>query len=120
MLGWECIQKRQNRLDKNIRKSGGMVGRRKKKKHRHRLSWTNKPGTILDDETYPLRLEFDNRHIDRSDTFRIARSKTYKIPTVSHSNDRSDTRSTSRHVNRTHGQTCGDDKAGIKGRNVWE
>ena len=74
----------------------------------------------MDDETYPLRLEFDNRHIDRSDTFRIARSKTYKIPTVSHSNDRSDTRSTSRHVNRTHGQTCGDDKPGIKGRNVWE
>ena len=104
-----CLGGNVSKQDKtdSTRTSGRQVGwwGEGEKKHRHRLSWTNKPGTILDDETYPLRLEFDNRHIDRSDTFRIARSKTYKIPTVSRSNDRSDTRSTSRHVNRTHGQT---------------
>ena len=37
---------------------------------------TNKLRTLLADETHPLRPDFDNRHTDRSDRFRIPRSRT--------------------------------------------
>ena len=54
----------------------------------HRLV-TSKRRTVLADvdETHPLRPDFDNRHIDRSDRFRIPRSKSTRhlqlfIPTA--------------------------------------
>ena len=77
-----------NRLDKNIQKAGGVVGRRQESIDTayHRLV-TNKLRTILADETHALRPEFDHRHTDRSERFRIPRSRTTQylksfIPTV--------------------------------------
>ena len=68
--------KQDNRLDKNIQKAGGMVGRRQESidSAYHRLV-TNKLRTISADETRPLKPEFD-RHTDRSDRCRIPRSRT--------------------------------------------
>ena len=60
-----------------IKMEGGVVGRRQESTDttHHRLV-TNKLGTILADETHLLRPVFDNIRIDKSDRFRIPRSKT--------------------------------------------
>ena len=59
------------------------------RKHKHNLSLIseNKLNTVLADETHPLRPDFDSRLKDRSDRFRIFRSKTTRyqqsfIPTA--------------------------------------
>ena len=74
----------------------------KTRKHKHSLSLIseNELKTALADQTNPLRLQFDNRHIDRSDRFRILHSKSTRylqsfIPTAIQS------QSTSRQINTT-------------------
>ena len=80
---------------------------------------TNKLRIILADET--LRHVVDNRHIDRSDRFRIPRGKATRYLYSHHSNGHSDTQSTSRQIKTTRERWgYGDDDAGIKRRNVWE
>ena len=59
-------------LDQNIKKAGGVVGRRQIRidtKTAYCPLVTNR--TILADETYPLRPDFDSRHTNRSDRFRV-------------------------------------------------
>ena len=66
-------KKKTRREHQECRWNGG----EKAKKHRHSLPSNNyKLRAILADETHTLRSEFDNRHIDRSNIFRILRSKT--------------------------------------------
>ena len=100
--GGNASKQDKNRLDKNTKKAGDVVGRRQESINTvyHRLV-TNKLRTILADETHPLRPEFDNRHTrtDRSDRFRIPRSRTTRylqsfIPTAIRTHNQQAGRST--------------------------
>ena len=85
----------------NIKKAGGVVGRRHESTDTvyHRLV-TNEPRTIfVTTETHPLRPEFDNRRIDRSDRFRIPLSKTKRYLRSVIPKGHSDRQSTSRQIN---------------------
>ena len=86
--GGNASKQNKNRLDKNIKKVDRVAGRRQESIDTayHRIM-TKKLKTILADKTHPLRPEFDNRHVDGSDIFRIPRSKTTRylqsfIPTA--------------------------------------
>ena len=86
--GGNMTQQDRNRLDKNIKKAGGVIGRAQENMETayHRLV-TDKLLTVLADETHPLRPEFDNRQTDRSDRFRLPRTRTTRyqqsfIPTA--------------------------------------
>ena len=104
MLAWGRIQTRQNRLDKNIKKTGG----EKARNHRHSLSSTSDKQT---GDTFgwgdQRRPEFAI-DTDRSDMFRIPRSRTTRyLYTVVDSNGHSDTQSIGRQINNTHRQAVG-------------
>ena len=59
-----------NKTSTDSTREARWVGGEKARKYRHSLSSISDKQTILADETTPLRPEFVNRHIDRSDRFR--------------------------------------------------
>ena len=86
--GGNMTQQDRNRLDKNIKKAGGVVGRSQENiDATYTRLVTDRLQTILSDETHPLRCEFDSRRTDRSDRFRLPRTRTTRyqqsfIPTA--------------------------------------
>ena len=76
------------RLDKIIRKAGGVIGRYQDDfETLHHRVVTRKLHKIMTDSTHPLRQEFDSRKTDRSNRFRMPHTRTtrYKqsfIPTA--------------------------------------
>ena len=87
--GGLCSQDR-NRLEKFISKASGVVGRKQEtftSTHGRRV--TDRLHKILNDDTHPLRPEFDNRRTDRSDRFIVPRTRTTRyrqsfIPSAMH------------------------------------
>ena len=113
-IKWYCKSK--TRLDKNIKKADGVVGRRQESiDTAYRRLVTDKLRTVLADKTHLLRPEFDNRHVDRSHRFRIPPSKTTRylqsfIPTAIGTHNQQAGRQT-QHVTATDGDagtTSGD------------
>ena len=86
--GGSVSKQDRNRLDKNIKKASGVVGRRQDDvETMYNRLVTSKLTGILADDAHPLRPEFDSRHIDRSGRFRVPKVRTtrYKhsfIPTA--------------------------------------
>ena len=77
-----------NRLDKNIKKASGVVGGKQDDiVTMYERLVTNKLTSVLDDDTHPLRPEFDSRLIERSGRFRVPKARTTRymhsfIPTA--------------------------------------
>ena len=77
-----------NRLNKNIKKASGVVGRKQDDvETMYQRLVTHKLTSVLADDTHPLRPEFDSRRMDRSGRFRVPKTRTtrYKhsfIPTA--------------------------------------
>jgi hypothetical protein len=75
--GRNLCKRDQDRLNKIIRKAGGVIGRAQDTLdtlYNRRI--TNKLADILDDKTHPLRYEFDSRRIERSGRLRVPKSST--------------------------------------------
>ena len=79
LLSWGgniCRRDRET-LDKVIRKASGVVGRVQDNLDiLHDRRMTQKLNDILDDATHPLRLEFDDRLIQRSGRMRVPKART--------------------------------------------
>ena len=122
--GGNAPKRDKNRLEKNIQKAGGVVGRRQESIDTafHPLV-TNKLRTIWADETHPLRLELitDTQTeaiglgilvVGQLDAF----SRSFQRPFEHTVYKRADKRNTHRQER----WGCGDDEAGVKWTNVWE
>ena len=78
---WKSSKQDKTRLYKNTKNAGRVVGEKARKyiciyrletsklRQFGRRTHSDKLGTILAEETHPLRPEFDNRHIDSNDRY---------------------------------------------------
>jgi hypothetical protein len=88
-----------NRLDKQIKKAGGVVGRKQDDiETMYGGLVTKKLTAIWNDDTHPLRPEFDFRLNDRSGRIRVPRTRTNRyrqsfIPTAIQTNNQLTSRS---------------------------
>ena len=88
--GGNVTKQDRNRLDKQIKKAGGVVGRQQDDLETlYRRLVTKKPTAILTDDTHPLQPEFDSRRNDRSGRIRAPCARTNRctqsfMPTAIH------------------------------------
>jgi hypothetical protein len=86
--GGNVTKQDRNRLDKQIKKAGGVVGRKQDDiETMYGRLVTKKLTAIWNDDTHPLRPEFDSRLNDRSGRIRVPRTRTNRyrqsfIPTA--------------------------------------
>ena len=95
-------QKDRDRLDKIVKKAGGVVGRKQEDiQTTYGKLVTKKTKSILADKEHPLFTEFDSRLVERSGRLRAVKTKTTRhkqsfIPTAIQTHnelmDRADTR----------------------------
>jgi hypothetical protein len=75
--GGNVTKQDRNRLDKQIKKAGGVVGRKQDDiETMYGRLVTKKLTAIWNDDTHPLRPEFDSRLNDRSGRIRVPRTRT--------------------------------------------